>query len=874
MGELHFGRRLRQFFWKPDPAAEIREEVSHHVELIVRELVTRGMSRAEAEAEATRRFGASAAVEDRCSRIAEQRNRQRYWAGGLADIRDDLRFAFRNLRNHPGYSVTAGLTLAVAIAANALVFTLVNSVLLRQLPYDRAEQLVVLEELTGQGGEPWELSAPVLADIRASATRFASITGWLTAEVTVRGDEMERVTAALVDSAFFPTVGTAPQLGQPNLEENTVVLSHQLWMGRFGGDSAVIGQTIGLNDGVATVVGVMPEGFALPSQETQLWLSLGPPQEWMLNRAVHIFRPVARVKPGSTVEAVRTELAEITRRLQQDHGPDDPGHALSMRPLHTVVTGDVRTTLLVILGAVLVMLLLAGANLAGLTITRVRTRDGEFAIRAALGASRGRLIRQLLIEGLLLATLGAGVGLLMARLGLRQAVRLLPPSLPRLQEIHLDGRVILFTLGMTAGCGLLLGLLPAWHAGRLDLRSRLTSTGKGAIAGGNQLTQGGLVVLQIALCLVLIIGAALLVRSFERLQSVEPGFSEQGVATVQLSTPTAYQRPQVISFYQELPQRLAAIPGVTAVSATSALPISGGDGVGGLTIEGRELPEGDEASASYRRVLPGYFATMRIPLVRGRDFTLEDRGSPEMVVIISSAMALRFWPNEDPVGHRIKLGPPEDEPWLTIVGVVGDVHNVALDLAPRYDTYEPHAQRPRGTMSVVLRTQGDPAQAAVAVRELLRAGETDLSVWDLNSMQARIEQSLAPRRFNAGVITGFGVVALGLALLGVYGITANAVSRRKKEFGVRLALGAAPSSIRSLVVRQGLALAGLGVVIGLPAAWWLSTSLHDLLFNVTPTDPVAYSVAAIVLAGTALLASLVPAHRASRVSPMTTLREE
>lgn len=879
MPQLHFGQRLRQFFWKPDIAAEIRDEVDHHLELLTGELMAKGMSREDAASEARRRFGARTPVEQYCREMAAARDRDRSRAAWLADIRDDLRYGLRSLRHNPGYTATAGLTLAVAIAANALVFTLVNGVLLQQLPYGNPEELVVVEELTAQGGDPWELSAPTLDDVRSSTTRLQSITGWLETELTLQGEESLRIPAALVDEHFFPTLQATTLLGHPLTEEDfgpahSAVLSHELWKGRFGGDSGILGRQILLNSEQFTVVGVMSRSFD-PSAATQLWLGLGGTPDWMLNRSVHTFETVARLKPDVSPSVAESELRDIGRRIQQDHPGEDPGHTLSLRPLHTAVTGNVRTTLLVLFGAVLAMLLLACANMAGLTLTRVRARDGEFAVRAALGASPGRLIRQLLVEGALLASLGALAGLLLASVGLSRILTWLPSSLPRTQEIQLDGRVVLFTLLLSAGCGLLLGLIPAFHAGRLNLRSRLTPTGKGTIAGTSQFAHGSLVVVQMALCLILVIAAGLLIRSFNAAQSVDPGFEDQDLVTFTLSLPSArYEGSRVVTFYQELPERLHAIPGVSAVSAVSSLPISGGDGVGGLTIEGRDLPQGDETNASFRRILPNYFQIIGVPLLRGREFTAQDQGGPEMVVVISESMARHFWPNQSPLGQRIKVGPPENEPWLTVVGVVANVHNIGLETSPRYDTYEPHAQRPRGTMSVVLHGSGDPAQIGLAARTALREFDAELPIWGMMTMTDRIDQSLAPRRFNAAVLSAFGAVALGLALLGVYAVTANGVASRRQEFGIRMALGAEPVSIRNLVVRQGLFLAALGVAIGLPAALLVSGALREMLFGISPTDPSAYAIAAILLAAAALLASWFPALRATRVSPMSALREE
>jgi putative ABC transport system permease protein len=879
MSDLHFGRRLRQFFWKPDPATEIREEVDHHIELIVRELMAKGMARSEAEAEARRRFGTRQSVEQTCEQIAGVRDRRNRRAVWFSDLKDDLRYAIRSLRHSPGYAATTGLTLSIAIAANTTVFSLVNGVLIRALPYPAPNELVVIEELTSAGGEPWELSLPTLEAVRAQATSLERVGGWLSEELTLKGEPDQRIQVAMVDQDFFPALQTPPTLGVPLAEPDQVsggvaVISHGLWQARFGGDSSALGQRIELEGNPFTVVGVMPPSFAIPAQTIEAWIPLGTPPGWMRTRSVHLFRPVARLAPGTSVEAARTELDRLMTRIQLDYPGEDPGHTFQVRPLDQAITGNVRTTLLVLFAAVLCLLLLAATNVAGLTLMRSRAREGEFSVRTALGASRGRLTRQLLVEGLLVATIGAGGGILLATLGLRRILSWLPEGLPRMQDIRLDGRVLGFTLAIAAGTGLLLGLIPAFRAGSSALRASLAAVGRASVGPSRQRVQRSLVVIQIAIGLVLVTGASLLVRSFRAVQAVDVGFEAAGLSTLTLSVPPGYDRAQTIDFYRRLPGVLRSTPGIREASGTSSLPISGGDAYGGLTIEGRNLAEGQEVTASFRRVLPNYFQAMGIPRIRGREFDERDEGGAGMVVIINQTMADRFWPGEDPLGARIKIGVPESEPWLTIVGVVADVRNLAVEETPRYDTYEPHAQRSRRTMTVVLRGEGDPVELGESARRSLLAVQSDLPIWGIGTMEERIDRSLAPRRFNTAVLTGFGAVALGLALLGVYGVTANAVATRRKEFGIRIALGAQAFQIGRLVVMQAMLLSGLGILIGLPLALLFSDALGSMLFQVSTTDPTAYAITVGLLLTAAITASWIPARRALGVSPMTTLREE
>lgn len=879
MGELRFGKRLRQFFWTPDPGSEIREEVDHHVELIVRELVAAGMKRNDAEAEARRRFGTRTVVEQACRQIAAERDRRHRIAEWFGDLRDDLRYAVRSLRHAPGYAITTSLTLTIAIAANALVFTLVNGVLIRALPYPAPHELTVIEELTASGGDPWELSLPTLKDVRAQSRSFERIGGWLGEEVTLKGELDRRIQVAMVDEDFFPAIQSSPILGVPltaadQAAGGVAVISYGLWLSRFAGDSGAIGQRVELDGRPFTVVGVMPPAFAIPAEVTEAWVPLGAPPDWMMNRTVHVFRPVARLAADASITDAGIELDQLMRQIQHDHPGEDPGHSLQVRSLDQAITGNVRTTLLILLAAVLSLLLLGATNIAGLTLMRSRAREGEFSVRAALGASRGRLARQLLAEGFLIAAIGAAGGVLLATVGLQRVLGWLPDGLPRMADIRLDRVVLLFTLAIATGIGILLGLIPALRGGSNDLRASLAGSARGGVSYSRQRAQRSLVVIQVAIGLVLVMGASLLVRSFRATQSVDVGFDPAGLSILTLSAPIGFDREQTIGFYRGLPDALRSVPGIQGASATSSLPISGGDAFGGLTIEGRDLPEGQEANASFRRVLPNYFKVMGIPLIRGREFDDGDRGGPTMVVMINQAMADRFWPGQDPIGARIKIGVPEGEPWLTVVGVVSDVRNLSVESAPRYDTYEPHAQRPRETMTVVLRGNGDPAALGEAGRRALLAGQPDLPIWGLSTMDERISRSLAPRRFNTAVLTGFGVVALGLALLGVYGVTANAVATRRREFGIRIALGAQAKEIGRMVVQQALLLSGLGILLGLPLALLFSGALRPMLFQVSVTDPVAWLTTVGLLLLAAVVAAWIPAGRAMTTSPMNSLREE
>ncbi len=871
---LTFGARLRGFWWKPDPGREVDEEFGHHLELLIREGIAGGLSRGAAEAEARARFGETERLRQECERLAEQRDRRLGTREFLTDLRDDLRWTLRSLRRSPAYALASGLTLALVVAANALVFTIVYAVLLRPLPYPEPDRLLGLNEQTA-AKQTSELSFPNLDDLRTGAGGIATIGAWVDNEVTLVNDESPRITVALVTPEFFPVLGTPAALGR-TLEASdvqAVVLSHGAWQAYFGADPAIVGRSITLNSQTLSVVGVMPSGFRFPDAGTAAWLPLGPAPTWMRNRSVHIFQGLARLAPGVSKDQAVPQLELALSQIQSAHPGEDNPHTLLVRGLRERLTGEARPVLMLLLGSVAAVLLLACANLAGLTATRALQREGELSLRAALGASRGRLVRQLVVESVTLAAAGGTAGLLIAALALPRILGLLPSDLPSPTAVVIDRTVALGTLGIALLSGLAIGLAAALRASRSDPARKIQ--GHTAATAGRErlLLQRTLVTAQVALSLIILSGAGLLVRSFRAVVGVEPGFRSKGLAIATVALPASrYDRPAQIAWYAALPGRMARIPGVMAASAVSSPPITGGDGKGDLTIEGRPFTLGEAPGLSYRRALPNYFQTVGIPLIRGREFDSRDNGG-EMVVIISNTLARRFWPDGDPLGTRIKIGPPENEPWLTIVGVVGDVHNEALETTPGFDTYEPHAQRPRGTMTVMARTAGSARAAAEALRGVLRESDPGLPVWNVGTMEERVRSSLAPRRFTAGVLSAFGGAALLLASIGIYGVAAYMVGRRRREFAIRFALGASAAQVRRQVVGESLRVVLVGLVIGLPAGLSLTTLIRGLLFRVTPGDPWSHVLAALLLGGLAVVATWIPARRAMRSDPVGALRE-
>ena len=880
MRRLRF-ERLRRLGWAPDVKVEVDSELRHHLDLLIADGMRRGLSRDAAERQARSRFGSDQTVRQACEQLARSRDRTERRRDLLADLRDDFRWTIRSLRRSPAYALGSGLTLAIVVLANALVWTLVYAVLIRPLPYSDPDRLVALNERI-PAGDLWELSLPNLEGLRTQANSFQGLAGWYRNEATLVNEDRPRVSVALVTTDFFSLLGTPPLLGrvllpgdQTGTEGQALVLSEATWRTHLGADSAILGRSVTLNTDRFTVVGVMPASFRFPHPAIAAWVPWGPIADWMRNRSVHLLQVVGRMAPGTDLPAASAEAATIMNRIQAQYPGEDPEHTVVVRDLQSSLTGSVRTTLLLLLGSVGAVLLLASANLAGLAATRTASRQGELALRAALGASRWRVTRQLVVESLVLGLAAGAAGLLAALLLLEPALRLLPAEVPRPAAITLDVTVAAITLGLAALAGLAIGLIAAWRGAGQDPARQLRSSSAVATQSVERLRlQRVMVATQLALSLILLAGAGLLLRSFREVLRVDPGYRTERTLTAMVSLPSdRYTSQQVPEWYLNLPARLAQVPGVLEASAVNSLPLAGGDGRGDLTIEGQSFGPGLAPAAIYRRVLPNYFHTMGIPLLRGREFTDRDRGAGDMVVIVSRSIAERYWPGQDPVGKRIKVGPPAGEPWLTIVGVVGDVRHSDLEAEPSLDTYEPHAQRPRATMGITVHTASDPAALTPALRAALRADDPELPVWDIRTLSQRVGSSVAARRFTTGVTAAFGAMALLLAGVGLYGVTAYGVGRRRREFAIRLALGAKPERVRGQVLRESLHVTAIGVGVGLPAALLLTRLIGSLLYDVSPSDPAVFGVTLLVLALTTVAATWFPAQRATAVDPVVALRE-
>jgi putative ABC transport system permease protein len=795
----------------------------------------------------------------------------------------DVRFGLRTLRKSPGFAAIVIATLALGIGINTAMFSVANGVLWGSLPYAQPERLVKVDEVEpGDHDAVWGATYPSFREWQAQAGSLENMAAvsW-TNRVLREGGEPVRVRGASVSHEFFPLLGVQPELGRVFTPDDdkagapaVIVLSHQMWTTRFGGDPAILGRTIHF-DGVApTVVGVMPATFRCPPG-TEYWLPLAavtaPAMRarwdlWMLST-------IGRLKPGRTGENVASEVSGIMARILQAHPEARRGHIIRVRFLRDDLGSDLRPALLIMLGGVGLVLLIACGNVASLMLVRATARTRELVIRAALGASRRRLVRQLFTEGAILAMCGGIAGVGLAVLATRWLPRLSNDW--RLSNVPIDASVLLFALIATAFTCLLFGVLPAMRATRVETGDALRSGSRGSQSRQRVAAQQVLVTAEVALCIVLLVAAALLLQSWQRVLHVDPGFRPDGLATLRVSLPPAYKGDVAIqSFNSRATAQLTTLPGVAGVTMASSLPISGGDPTGDLTIEGRATAPGELGAVTTRRTTPGYLRVMGIPLVRGRRFDEHDDVSREPVAMIDEAMERRFWPNENPLGKRIKIGTRNLSAWMTIIGVVKDVRNVGLSADIGYSAYMPFAQGPDRGWELAVRTRGNPKDFLATITAELRRLEPRLLIDRAQTMQDRIDESVAPRRLNMVLLGLFATLALLLSAVGLYGVVAFAVRQRTQEFGIRIALGASSGNVLLLVLQQGLGLAALGVVIGIPAAIAGSKLLTSLLFGVRATDPAVFASVALLVTAVALAACWIPAWRATQVAPSEALRAE
>ena len=795
----------------------------------------------------------------------------------------DLRYGARMLLKKPGFTLIAVVTLALGIGANTAIFSVVNAVLLSPLPYTEPERLVWIWGNFRGGTNTASVSQPDFLDYREQNRSFEHLGAFSSENAFVNltgGGEPERLRASVVTANYFDIFGVKPALGRSFIAEEeqlgrhlVVVLSYGMWQRRFGGDPSIIGKTIMLNDRSLNVLGVMPAGFQ-PPQAAELWAPM-PLRALANNRNSHSIRPIGRLKPGVTIGQAQADMDAVARRLEEKYPDTNAGWNWRLVPLQERMVGNIGQSLWTLFGAVGFVLLIACANVANLSLSRAASRSREIAVRAAIGASRRRVARQLLTESLLLSLFGGALGILVGMWGLEFLLWISAGNIPPWARVGIDARVLVFTSLSTLLTGLLFGLAPALQSSKPNLIETLKEGGHSATDGAGRNRLYSLwVVSEVALAVVALVGAGLLVRSLIRLQQVDPGFDAENVTTLRIDLPGArYQQPeQVIGFYEQFKQRLAALPGVEAVGMISQLPLSGQRNDSSFRVEGRPRNPSEHVTADDRSVDHDYFRAMKIPLLRGRQFTEEDARTSGKVVIISDAMARRFFPNEDPVGKRLLMG--DQETPYEILGVVGDVRHRALHMGAYQTMYFPWL-RERGT-NLVIRAAGPPANLAADVRKALQAVDKNLPVSAIRPMEELLGNSVAQWRLNTYLLSAFAALGLILAMIGVYGVMSQAVAQSTHEIGVRLALGAQTRDVLGLVLREGMKLALVGLAIGLLSALALTrlVAVQSLLFEVSGADPVTFAAIAVLLTGAMLFACYLPARRATKVDPMVALRCE
>jgi putative ABC transport system permease protein len=797
----------------------------------------------------------------------------------VANIVRDTRYAIRQLMRTPGFTTVAIFTIALGIGASSAIFSVVNGVLLKPLPYPGSESLVRVHEILAQFGR-FSVAPATFLDWRQQSTVFERIAAYNSASATLNENGTpERLTGAVMSWDLFELLRVAPALGRSfRAEEDAVgkdtvvVISHGMWQNRFGGDSQILGKVISLNGVAVTIVGVMPQGFLFPGS-VEFWRPLAlPPNP---TRGGHFLAVIARLKPGVSVDQAGAEMKAISERLAVQYPAQSANESAEVVQLHEQVVAGVRPALLTLLAAVGVVILIACANVANLLLVRASVREKEIAIRTALGAGRARLALQMLCESLVLALAGGALGVLLAYLTIQPIQKLSAGSIPRAGDIAIDGTVVLFALLMSVITGLLFGLAPAWQVSRSTLGSVLKEGGRSSVTSGGRWIRSGLLIAEVAMSIVLLVGAALLLRSFARLTNVDPGFRPENVLAFRVALPNLSYREDHhrIAFFDKLVENLEALPEVASAGLIQSLPMRD-DYYLSFAIRGRPASKPNEGpSASYRAISPGYPTAMGIPLLRGRLFTDRDAEKSPMVALVDQKFVERHFPNEDPIGQGLDIGNGTDG-FYEIVGVVGDVRQDSLDTRPSPTMYVPYTQSAFSTMWVVARTTGDPALLSAAARQAVRGIDPNLPAYAITPLSSVISDSVAQRRFSMLLLGLFAVIALFLAAVGLYGVVAYTVGQRTQEIGLRMAVGAQRGDVLRMVIGGGMKLAAIGVAVGILSALALSGVVSTMLYEVRPFDPPSYTATTIVLLAVAALACYVPARRAMSVDPIVALRQE
>src|ERR1700730_747158 len=807
----------------------------------------------------------------------------------------DIRYGVRMLMKAPSVSIVATIALALGIGANTAIFSVVNAVLLRPLPFSNSEQLMMVWETDStRGYSRGSASYPNFVDWREQNQVFEHMASYHTNDFIMTGrGEPTRLQGAVVNSDLFPLLGAAPVMGRafhpdedkPGESGRVVLLSQELFQKRFNSDQNVVGQSMVLDGKNYTVVGVMPQAFQFPIQDepVEFWTTVAIDREGKEpitdERGAHYMNVIARLKPGVTKEQAQAEMTNISARLEQQYPDKDLHKSSRVEPALEALVGDIRPALLILLGAVGCVLLIACANVANLLLARAMMRHKEMAIRSALGASRMRVVRQLLTESVLLSLAGGALGLVMAVWWSDLLVTLGKQNIPRALQVGLDWRVLGFTLLISVMTGLVFGLVPAFHSSRTELTESLKEGGRGSSDGArHNRIRGVLVVSELAIAVVLLVGAGLLIQSLWRLQHVSPGFEPQNVLTFSVAVPDVRYKPEKqAQFFQDLSTHIQSLPGVQSAGAVIPLPLGGDRFSLSFETEGRPVTKGDQPSADFFCIGAGYFKSLGIPLTRGRIFDDRDQHKSPQVIIVNQTFAQKFFPGEDPVGKRIKPGISTDETkpaMREIVGVVGDVRNRNLSSELRPGYFLPMAQIPFNQMTVIVRTTNDPRSLITAVQNEVHSMDSEVPVFNVKTMDEHIAVTVAAPRFNTTLLAIFAVVALILTIVGLYGVMSYAVAQRTNEIGIRMALGARFTDVLTLVFKQGMILVLIGEAIGLAGAFALTRLIRGLLFGVTPTDLSTFVAVAAILAAVALLATFIPARRAANVDRLVALRYE
>jgi putative ABC transport system permease protein len=801
----------------------------------------------------------------------------------------DLRYSIRMLFKSRVVTIVAIAAIALGVGANTAIFSVVNAVLLRPLPFDKPEHLVRLYTTNiKKGVDSNPTSYLTFLDWRDQSHSFEQVAAFSEGSAAItEGETPEQIQGVTISSAIFPMLGAKPILGRTFTAEedkpgktHVAVISEGLWRRRFGGDSGIIGRNIMLGGDSTTIVGVMPSSFKFPitADSLEFWVPLDPYSAVNRERRANYLSVVARLKPEASLEQAQSDMNSVSAQLQEALPEVNTARGIRLVSLHEATVGSVRSALLVLLGAVGFVLLIACANVANLLLARASGREKEIAVRTAMGATRGRIMRQLITESVLLSCIGGAVGLLLALWGVDFLVSWIPDSVPRAHEISLDSNVLLFTFGVSIFTGFIFGLAPALTASKLDLNESLKESGRGGTGGAKRSRlRNVLVISEIALSLMLLVGAGLLIRSFEQLRLTNPGLNPERVVTMSVSlSETKYRDDnQQARFFKELIDRIKASPGVASAGIVDPLPLSNNVAQSSFSVEGRPpLAPGDRLITHSRRVSADYLLTMQIPLLSGRALSDRDNEDAPKVMMVNETLARRYFPGEDPVGKRATV---TVAPGFTaeIIGVVGDVKHRSLDLESGPEAYVSYLQAPTSSASLVIRSAAiDPTSVLPSVRNIVGQLDRDLPVADVRTMNDLLSDSVASRRFNMFLLGSFAMVALLLAGVGIYGVMAYSVAQRTREIGIRIALGAQARDVLKLVVGQGMYTAMIGVGIGLAGAFGLTRVMASLLFGVSPTDPVIFAAVALLLSLTALVACYIPARRAAKVDALDALRSE